>query len=476
MSLLVDDFGEITRDLKKEAIIEEALKGHPNYAIIDVFSRLENSFEDNLKMFLGHFNDPTIRKRLTYKEVLDAIIFNGVVTNNLNKVVKNTKSMVFLKNDKVSIKPNDLLSLTKNDCQQYAESFNEIINKYGPKITKVVEGCFNDGNNPIITVEDKYRVLTPGDDFDDIVINVCKEKVVPSLFNKSDNGLSWNFPKNYIGSILQTIPIYFDKKNNKRKEYEKWDDRENYLGVYIRKSDEEKEIVLFPDAIRSDVNNDDELKLLIWMVIAHEYAHALMDEGSEFDDYIDNKSYYNEQEESHANAFALRVLKKYPITPSQLEFIVDFINNQPPEYKKGIEVEENSANIGFDMIKWRTEKIIRQTMEIVWLQMRQYFNYDLDDFYTAFAFSVDYGGKNYTLGEPHSIEWCEGESYSDMVLTLEQINHFIVDFLLLIESSCDLDTELRILFTMCGVEEPYGYCVEDIKTHQILLSKRYREQ
>ncbi len=453
MSLL-DDFGDQANQLRW---IRES----------NLYAKIHHDYYDD---FVKYYEKNTANHKI-YFSVFDKMDNDDVPEYIANKI----KSIVLLDGCTVNVQ-HDLLALKQNDADKYIEAFNEIINKYGPKITKVVEGCFNDGNNPIITVEDKYRVLTPGDDFADIVINVCKEKVVPSLFNKSDNGLSWNFPKNYIGSILQTIPIYFDKKNNKRKEYEKWDDRENYLGVYIRKSDEEKEIVLFPDAIRSDVNNDDELKLLIWMVIAHEYAHALMDEGSEFDGWIDNKSYYKEQEESHANAFALRVLKNYHIAPSQLGFIIDFINNQPPEYKKGIEVEENSANIGFDMIKWRTEKIIRQTMEIVWLQMRQYFNYDLDDFYTAFAFSVDYGGKNYTLGEPHSIEWCEGESYSDMVLTLEQINHFIVDFLLLIESSCDLDTELRILFTMCGVEEPYGYCVEDIKTHQILLSKRYREQ
>lgn len=353
MSLL-DDFGEQAKDLKGEAKIGEALKGHPNYAIIDAFSRFE-SFEDSLKIFLYHFNNPTIRKRLTYKEVLDAIIFNGVVTNNnLNKVVKNTKSMVFLKNDKTSLKPNDLLTLTKNDCHQYAESFNEIINKYGTKITKVVEGSFNIGRNkkPHITVKDKYKVLAPGDDFAKIVKNICKEKVVPSLFNESVNGLSWNFPKNYIGSILQTIPIYFDIP-------EKYVDNDDgsYLGVYIRNA-KGKRIVLFPDVIRSCVNNYDELKLLIWKVIVHEYAHALMDAGSKCDNWIiSHKHYCYEKEESHANAFALRVLKNYPITSPQLEFILDFINNQPPAYKKGIEVEKNSHNIGLDMIKWRIEKV-----------------------------------------------------------------------------------------------------------------------
>lgn len=435
----------------------------------DLYAKIHHDYYDDFVKYYEKCKTP--EDHHVVFSVFDKMDNDDVPEYLANKI----KSIVLLDGCTVNVQ-HDLLALKQNEADKYIKAFDKIIAKYGTKITKVIEGSFNDGRNPDITVEDKYGVLAPGDDFADIVTNVCKEKVVPSLFKKSDNGLSWNFPKNYIGSILQTIPIYFSNQ----KEYKDNDDG-NYLGVYIRKSDEEKEIeekeiVLFPDVFRRCVNNDDELKLLVWKVIVHEYAHALMDAGSEFDGWIDNKSYYKEQEESHANAFALRVLKKYPITPSQLGFIIDFINNQPPEYKKGIEVEENSANIGFDMIKWRTEKIIRQTMEIVWLQMRQYFNYDLDDFYTAFAFSVDYGGKNYTLGEPHSIEWCEGESYSDMVLTLEQINHFIVDFLLLIESSCDLDTELRILFTMCGVEEPYGYCVEDIKTHQILLSKRYKEQ
>ncbi|MBQ6084467.1 MAG: hypothetical protein IJK92_08980 [Bacteroidales bacterium] len=311
-----------------------------------------------------NFEDYYTRK---YKDREERGIYFVVIDEdkiNIPKdLAKRIKTLILLNNRDVTVDKKEMLALeyiADNDYKHYIDTFDHIIedtydqDKHGTKITKVIEGTFNDGNNPTITVEDKYLILNPGDDIEDIVKSVCAEKVVPSLFYESENSLSWNYPKNYIGSILQSIPIHFGRQAH----YENYDDGKNYLGVYIRNTYGEKEIILFPDVIRKYVKNDDELRTLIWKVIVHEYAHALMDAGSKCDTWIqNNKKYCFEKEESHANAFALRVLRNNNITPAQLKFVLDFIEHQPDAYKKGILVEKNSKNIGLDMIEWRMEKV-----------------------------------------------------------------------------------------------------------------------
>ena len=109
---------------------------------------------------------------------------------------------------------------------------------------------------------------------------------------------------------------------------------------------------------------------------------------------------------------------------------------------------------------------IMQTMEIVELDMRQYFEIDIDDWCTAFAFVVDFEGKRYAFGKP----FANNLASSDELLTLDKMNHFIAEFLLLHMNSSDLDTELKTLYLIYGVDKPDSYSVEDINTYQILTN------
>ena len=117
-----------------------------------------------------------------------------------------------------------------------------------------------------------------------------------------------------------------------------------------------------------------------------------------------------------------------------------------------------------------TANSIKGAMKIVELDMRPYLD-DTDNWCTSFAFVVDFEGKRYSFGKPFT----DNRSYAGMCVTLNSINYFITDFLLLHVTSSDLDTELEKLYEKHCCEEPDSYSVEDIKTHQILINKSYED-
>ena len=127
-----------------------------------------------------------------------------------------------------------------------------------------------------------------------------------------------------------------------------------YLGLYRRNKDNTREIILFEDAIKVVAKGDnDYLENLIWKVIIHEYAHAMMDTLQ--DDKIKSQApkLYKYREESLANAFALKVLKSSGFGFSKIE---DFVKSQPEEYRHGLDLYERE-----DLLKmmefWREMKI-----------------------------------------------------------------------------------------------------------------------
>jgi predicted Zn-dependent protease with MMP-like domain len=149
--------------------------------------------------------------------------------------------------------------------------------------------------------------------------------------------------------VINDIPIHFGKQ----KVYKDYDDGE-YLGLYRRNNDGTREIILFEDAIQAEAKGDnDYLKNLIWKVIIHEYAHAMMDTLQDNKIKSQDPKLYKYREESLANAFALKVLKS---SGSGFRKIADFVESQPEEYQHGLDLYERE-----DLLKmmefWREMKI-----------------------------------------------------------------------------------------------------------------------
>ena len=192
---------------------------------------------------------------------------------------------------------------------------------------------------------DKYNCAT--EKFVRIVKKVHKEKVLPSL------GTVYGKEYDKCVFILSDIPIHFGKQED----YPEYDDGK-YLGLYCRTyKDNTREIILFEDAIMAEAGDDDSphLENLIWKVIIHEYAHAIMDAIFHNDDKLreQDSKLYKYREESLANAFALKVLKSSGSGFSKIE---DFVNSQPEEYRHGLDLYECE-----DLLKmmefWREMKI-----------------------------------------------------------------------------------------------------------------------
>lgn len=181
-------------------------------------------------------------------------------------------------------------------------------------------------NTPYIYIEDIDKQAAP--EFVDRVVRVHKEKVLPSIKNVLDKN---NFIKEWFEKTqLCNIPIYFDKnKNNKyicnnkinicENEEINYNNNNiandvfNYLGYYIRDHNNYREIRLFEDAFINEARGNEKfLDDLIWKVIIHEYAHAIMDTMYNNIDKLEDQDtvLYKYREESLANAFALRVLKE----------------------------------------------------------------------------------------------------------------------------------------------------------------------
>lgn len=195
-------------------------------------------------------------------------------------------------------------------------------------------------NNIIV---DKYKCATP--EFVQDVRCVYFNKVMPSI---RDMVNSHSLIKSHE-CVINDIPIHFGRQED----YEDYDDGK-YLGLYRRNKDNTREIILFEDTIKAEAKGDnDYLENLIWKVIIHEYAHAMMDTLQDDKIKTQDPKLYKYREESLANAFALKVLKSSKSGFSKIE---DFVNSQPEEYRHGLDLYESE-----DLLKmmefWREMKI-----------------------------------------------------------------------------------------------------------------------
>ena len=201
-----------------------------------------------------------------------------------------------------------------------------------------------------VKINDKYNCVTP--EFLEKVKDVYLNKVMPSIRDMVNS--HWLIK--YLICIIKNIPIHFGKQIG----YEDYDDGK-YLGLYRRNKDNTREIILFEDAIKSEatyceeyaVYDNEYLENLIWKVIIHEYAHAMMDTLQDDEIKSQDPKLYKYREESLANAFALKVLKSSRFGFRKIE---DFVKSQPEEYRHGLDLYERE-----DLLKmmefWREIKI-----------------------------------------------------------------------------------------------------------------------
>lgn len=199
-------------------------------------------------------------------------------------------------------------------------------------------------------IEDKYDCATS--EFVQDVRCVYLNKVRSSIRDM----VNYHSLNKSLECVINDIPIHFGKQ----KVYKDYDDGE-YLGLYRRNNDGTREIILFEDAIQAEAKGDnDYLKNLIWKVIIHEYAHAMMDTLQDNKIKSQDPKLYKYREESLANAFALKVLEMFIdntlITKSGFDKIKGFVNKQDEEYRHGLDLYERK-----DLLKmmefWREMKI-----------------------------------------------------------------------------------------------------------------------
>ena len=112
----------------------------------------------------------------------------------------------------------------------------------------------------------------------------------------------------------------------------------------------------------AEAGDDVYLENLIWKVIIHEYAHAIMDAIFHDDNKLRKHDHklYKYREESLANAFALKVLGMSIENTSEFSKIENFVKyHQPEEYRHGLDLCNN--NKCGDLLKmmefWREMKI-----------------------------------------------------------------------------------------------------------------------
>ena len=211
--------------------------------------------------------------------------------------------------------------------------------------TLIITGYAGDYEKWSIKVDDgNYKYATK-----EFVDKICEEKVKRSLVAINEE------LQDKLFFLLSDIPIRFGKQ----KDYEDYDDGQ-YLGLYRRNKDNTREIILFEDAIKVVAKGDnDYLEALIWKVIIHEYAHAIMDTLQCDKLRQQDPKLYKYREESLANAFALKVLEKNIDAFNKIENfnkIKSFVKSQSEEYRHGLEIYKRE-----DLLKmmefWREMKI-----------------------------------------------------------------------------------------------------------------------
>ena len=205
------------------------------------------------------------------------------------------------------------------------------------RFDKLIEAIYN-------IIVDKYDCATP--EFVQDVRCVYLNKVQSSI---RDMVNSHSLIKS-LECVINDIPIHFGRQED----YEDYDDGK-YLGVYRRTTNNQREILLFEDAIKEVVEVFGcDLENLIWKVIMHEYAHVIMDTMQHDDKLREQDSkLYKYREESLANAFALRTLKS---EENYFGKIKKFVESQSEEYKLGLDLYEREDL--FKMMEfWREMKI-----------------------------------------------------------------------------------------------------------------------
>lgn len=204
------------------------------------------------------------------------------------------------------------------------------------RFDKLIEAIYN-------IIVDKYDCATP--EFVQDVRCVYLNKVQSSI---RDMVNSHSLIKS-LECVINDIPIHFGRQED----YEDYDDGK-YLGLYRRNKGNTREIILFEDAIKVVAKGDnDYLENLIWKVIIHEYAHAMMDTLQDDEIKSQDPKLYKYREESLANAFALKVLKS---SGSGFRKIEDFVKSQPKEYRHGLDLYERKDLLEM-MEFWREMKI-----------------------------------------------------------------------------------------------------------------------
>lgn len=242
----------------------------------------------------------------------------------------------------------------------YSLNANGIPDEIRGKVVFNCEGCkksglfvfrdftFGDENEakPYVKITDEYNCATPELEFVEKVKDVYIKKVRPSIINMRNS--HWLIK--YLICTIKDIPIHFGRQ----KDYKDYDDGK-YLGLYRRNKDNTREIILFKDAIKAEAKGDnDYLENLIWKVIIHEYAHAMMDTLQDNKIKSQNPKLYKYREESLANAFALRTLKS---EENYFGKIKKFVESQSEEYKLGLDLYEREDL--FKMMEfWREMKIL----------------------------------------------------------------------------------------------------------------------
>lgn len=239
----------------------------------------------------------------------------------------------------------------------YSLNANGIPDEIREKVVFNCEGCkksglsvfwdftFGDENEarPYVKITNEYDCATP--EFVEKVKDVYLNKVQSSISDMVNS--HWLIK--YLICIIKNIPIHFGKQID----YKDYDDGK-YLGLYRRNKDNTREIILFKDAIKAEAKGDNEyLENLIWKVIIHEYAHAMMDTLQDDKIKTQDPKLYKYREESLANAFALKVLKSSRSGFSKIE---DFVKSQPEEYRHGLDLYESEDLLEM-MESWREMKI-----------------------------------------------------------------------------------------------------------------------
>jgi len=182
---------------------------------------------------------------------------------------------------------------------------------------------------------------------------------INQVFHAAKNSSTWN-PEISLTEYLKIVPVFLLSDNSMQKfDYviRKSEDPDRnpsteYLGFYKRLTDITESIpyipaiFICPERIWKSINkpfnkNKINYQELLTKVIIHEFAHAKMDTGrnDKFPDY--SEEFYRYVEEPLANWFVLKYLYHYG-NGHFFNVAKEFINSQPDEYKKGVDLFENS--------------------------------------------------------------------------------------------------------------------------------------